>query len=137
MNSMDYEFETGVIRYCSGIIGQIMSYTQNVRVLDMLRSWLRQQRHPHLWYAGLICVAALVIFGSFEHLFGGNAEWGAVEGGRFFLGNRIGPHIEVSAIAYWLSICALWLLRLACAWLVGVCLFYKFRKNVRSQSPPS
>ena len=95
----------------------------------MLREWFRQRP---VWYAALAFLFAIVILGSLEHFLGGSAEWGLIEGGHFFLGNKIGPHVEVSAFWYWVSICALWLTRITFGWLAVVFLFYFYRKRVRS-----
>ena len=96
----------------------------------MLREWFQQRPYRHILYAALAFLSAIVILGSLERLLGGSAEWGLIEGGHFFLGNKIGPRVEVSAFLYWLSVCALWLTRIAFGWFAVVLLF--FRKRVRS-----
>ena len=95
----------------------------------MLREWFRQQRHRHIWYAAIAFLIAFVAFGSLEHLFGGSAQWGAIEGDHFFLSTKFGPRVEVSAFAYWLSVCALWLTRLAGGWLLVVVIASSIRSS--------
>jgi hypothetical protein len=104
----------------------------NVRVQAVLREVIPDRFYRHILYAGLGCLVAIVALGSLERLFGGNAEWRSAGGGHFFLGRKIGPQVEVSAFAYWLSVCVLWLARLAFAWLAVVCLIYAVRKYARS-----
>jgi len=97
----------------------------------MLREWLQLLPHRQMWYAGSALVLAFVVLGSLERLFGGSAEWGSIEAGHFFLGNKFGPRVEVSAFAYWVSVCALWLMRVTAGWLFVVVLAYSVRKRVR------
>ena len=98
----------------------------------MLRDWLQHIPHRQAWYAGFVFLLAIVVLGSLQYLFGGSAEWGSVEGDHYFLGNKFGPPVEVSAFAYWLSVCALWFVRLTAAWLFVVVLAYSVRRRRRS-----
>ena len=105
-------------------------FNADVRVHNVLPEWF--QRRP-VWYAALAFLFAIVILGTLEHILGGSAEWGLVEGDHFFLGNKIGPRVEVSAFSYWSSVCALWLTRIIFAWLAVVLLFYSYRKRALSR----
>lgn len=93
-------------------------------LIDKVEEILRKQ-FPYALFSFLFFA---VLWGALGQIFGGYADWGTHTNGNFYLGDKIKPSVVVQSYQYWLSVGAMWLIKITAIWLI-ICLIFRSVKK--------